>query len=83
MINDYRLLEEMEDGGVEILPALGEDLVGGGAGVGRRGVVEGGHFGKKGLILSEGLGEGGFGAREENPAHHLHNHGKMQKKEGW
>lgn len=79
----------MEDGGVEILPALGEDLFGGGAGVGRRGVVEGGHFGKKGFIICKRLGEGRFGAREEasvgpreNPAHHLHNHGNAEGEEG-
>lgn len=54
----------MEDGGVEVLAALSKDLVGGGAGVGRRGEVEGGHPGKRGLILLSGLRESGFGARE-------------------
>lgn len=74
----------MEDGGVEVLAALGEDLVGGGAGVGRRGEVEGGHPGKRGVILLSGLRESAFGAREtrqewawEEPAHHhLHLHKK-------
>lgn len=47
----------MEDGRVEELVALTEDLVGGGAGVGRRSVVEGGHFGKRGLIFLKGVRE--------------------------
>lgn len=68
----------MKDGGVEELAALREDLVSGGASVGRGGVVEGGHLWERGLIVGKGLRERGFGgggeadvAGEESAHHHL------------
>lgn len=42
---------EVEHGRAEILLTFAQDLVGGGSGVGRRRVVEGGHFGNENLIL--------------------------------
>ena len=47
------LVVEIEHGVAEILLSLLQDLGGGGAGVGRRGVVEWGHFGNRSIGFGE------------------------------